>query len=532
VTTAVDLLEGADIRVLEGLEGHLFVRSASGLDIASSYTDERAVPDRILDAWAVTLTARRREFARLGIVYRTVIVPDAHVIYPDRLPEGVTLAERSPAQRLIERLDRETAAQTVYLRDALMEGRARWETYQRVDRHWSDRGAWIGYGEVMRSLRGDLANLSLLNDDDIEWSERRSFGVLGSLVTPERSEQLEHARLKQPQTKVIVDILTERREALQVHQRDDPDLPTLVVFRDSFMTALAALLAQSFRRTAFVTSENTIYYDLVAQEAPDVVVHEICEHRLGWTHPQEPSPADYRWTFADLHLRDEAAVSAQRESRSLAAAGRLEEALPLNERAIKIEGPTSRLLLRRAEILLALGRADAAIEAARHATSLDPRDGGPWSLIARACEGQGRLPDAADAHYRAVAAEPGQPAYWGEAISAALRLGDVDLALQLGNEALERHPNHPTTAHADSYVQLAAGRLEAAAAASRRAVALDPVVGEYSKQLAAVLLHARDWEAARDAIGEVIRAHPDDVGAIGLLAEIERQVSQLDADAR
>jgi hypothetical protein len=95
----------------------------------------------------------------------------------------------------------------------------------------------------------------------------------------ERSRYLEpkrprRARLLEPPT------LREGYEVARVvTEVPDSRLPRLVMFRDSFATRLIPLLSEHFGRAVYQW-QNDVDLDLVAQEKPALVIHEMVGRRL------------------------------------------------------------------------------------------------------------------------------------------------------------------------------------------------------------------------------------------------------------
>lgn len=519
--TDSDLLQGSDLSVLEGRDGWLFVKQIAGVDSLLFHTDDHALADSVYARWVAVLRHRREHFAREGIAYVTLAVPDACVVYPDKLPVDIRLTDRSPITRLAALLDEPTRQQLVYPLQALTDGRRRHETFQSVDSHWTDWGAWLGYLETMHALQSSGLGMRILESADLAWSSRPVFGALGAMMTPERSVILPVAKIKRPAAHVTQRVTTETRRSYTVIEQDAPDLPVAMIYRDSFMNAPAKFFSESFRRTILVSSPNAIFYDLLERERPDVVIHEFAE--LGLVHlPDGPSHADFRWMFGDLLLDDPLAVADQRKSRSLLKTGRFDDALTASDDVLARVRPNARLMVHRARLHLALGRLDAAIEALRHATSLDVTDGSPWFFLAQALLQKQRLPEAVAAFERATAIEPRHADFWPPAITATLQTGDPARACALSERGSALHPNNPALAHAQSCVLVALERLEEAEAASRRAIALEPASPAHRQHLARVLIRRGNWQEARFCLDEVTRLAPGDSTTAALLDYIDR----------
>jgi len=211
----------------------------------------------------------------------------------------------------------------------------------------------------------------ILEPDEISWTIRPTFGALGPLANPERSANVPIATVRNRRARVIRNVKTEVRDGYVISEMDAPQLASAVLFRDSFMTALGPFFSESFRRAVMCSSPNTLFYDLLDQEQPEIVVHELCERRLRIA-PDEPSPLDFRMLFGDLILDDERAVADQRNSRSMMRVHKYAEALAANDDVLERQPPTARLMMHRSRVLGALGNREASVEALRHAATLDP----------------------------------------------------------------------------------------------------------------------------------------------------------------
>lgn len=127
---------------------------------------------------------------------------------------------------------------------------------------------------------------------------------------------------------------------------------------------------------------------MIDQEKPDVVIHELAERHLA-NVPDEPSRNDFRWLIGDLLLDDPTALSdSARAVRCCGPAGTRRQSA--SDDVLARTAPNARMMLHRARLHASLGRPDAAIEALRHATSLDPTDASPWFQTRRGTRAAGQ----------------------------------------------------------------------------------------------------------------------------------------------
>ena len=522
-----DELEGGDFSVVEGLDGRLFLGSYDGTDVMELYTDPDALASSVFDAWRDALQHRREYFAERGTSYLTLVVPDACAVYPDKLPAGTTLTPRTPFRQVEALLDDETRAQCLYVLDDLVGGRAEFDTFQTTDSHWTDFGAYLSYRRTMATLAATRPDIEALPADRLEWSERLSFGALGVVMPEERSERLRVARVPDSRCRPTRAISTEVRDGYMVVVQDRPELPTAVIFRDSFMTNAHKFFSESFRRTVYVSHPNRLFFDLIEAENPDVVIFETVERRL-CIPPREPSLFDFRMMFGDLLLDDPEAVAAQVASRSMLRNGDLSDALAANTGVLTLVPPNARLMLHRSRLYTQLGKPYAALEALRAAATLDPDDAPVRHFLAQALRHRGLFGEAATASRRAAEIEPRQVGFWSVAVTTALEAGDVEGARSLAEHALEHHPDDASVHYTHSRALVRAGDLEAAEIAARRAAEAEPEMAIYLRQLLSVLIRARDWVEANYCLTRLQALDPDTPGLDDYVDLVEQNLVEQD----
>jgi hypothetical protein len=239
-----------------------------------------------LERWRQVLEERAAWLARRHARFVVVWACDKYVIYPEHLPAGL---RRAPGPYRVEQLANDLATNStvtqVALREPLLAGKATDRLYHRTDTHWNDRGAFIGYREILARL-----GLQLLAYDPVEvqtpgWDLARMLELADRI--PEADRQL---RPREPRRAQIVEIdrpdptWNVGRVALEVA---DPALPRLVMFRDSFGSALVPFLAEHFRRSLFLWQYD-FDPDVIEREQPDVVIWLMTSRRLQWYDPVNP----------------------------------------------------------------------------------------------------------------------------------------------------------------------------------------------------------------------------------------------------
>lgn len=268
-------------KVLYGKDGWLYYADDSSLE---DYRSLEPYTTAAMDEWRQVLETRQAWLAKRGIKMITVLACDKYVIYPEYMPDGYR--RKDAPYRVDELTDylKKFNLTIVPLHQPLLAGKAD-RIYHRTDTHWNDRGAYIGYREILAAMNlQPLAYQPAIRTTE-GWDLARMMGIADLF-------QEEDRQLLAPRRAKIVDIdrpdptWNVGRVALEVN---DPALPKLVMFRDSFGSALVPFLAEHFRRSLFLWQHD---FDpaLIDKEKPDYVVWEITSRRChsAWFHPSNP----------------------------------------------------------------------------------------------------------------------------------------------------------------------------------------------------------------------------------------------------
>ncbi len=290
VVTYAVLHDLASPQVIVGRDGWLFYAGDEPY-ITGRYDMSNAAVSRTADAYA----ARAGWCADHGIAYVFVLAPNKSTIYPQYLPQGMTVATPALADRFVAAL-RARRVSVVDVRAAMRAAAVRAGTgasrllYSKGDTHWTAAGAYFEYRAVMSVLRADGVR------DRIEPRSLRPY------VAVRRDADL--LRLAGVASIVGDDVLQYRfparaREVAALRLPGDPalaslqltalttgeqSLPNAVIFGDSFSTALRVFLAEDFDDTlvARYADTNSAQFDrrLVTTVKPRVVIQELVERSL------------------------------------------------------------------------------------------------------------------------------------------------------------------------------------------------------------------------------------------------------------
>ncbi len=297
-----------------GRDGWLFYAGQQALDY---YRATELLTSAELAAWELRVEAPAEWLADRGIPFVFYFAPDKATIYPEELPYFVRrVGARSRLDQFLEHLGPETCAVIVDPRADFRAAKGADPLYRKTDTHWNQAGALVAYQALARALvprfpaldpldaadferrvqempGGDIAGVMNLSDVFREQAPQ----LVPRTPWPYRKEAEGLAAQTQPDVERNPDReIEEQRRAPMASVRDDaPELPRLVLFRDSYGTELITYLAASTSRGAYYW-QFTVDPKVIARERPDVVVQEIGERVLMFPS-LPPVPEEYLVDF-------------------------------------------------------------------------------------------------------------------------------------------------------------------------------------------------------------------------------------------
>jgi hypothetical protein len=269
--------------VAVGARGWLFWCPPSDADYAK-YRGLAPFSESELDAWQKMFEGRNARLAANHIQFLVVFVPDKQTIYPEFMPESKKIVRNvSRLDQLMDRLQKTNPTLAVLdLRAELIRAKPGEQLYYKADTHWTQFGAYVGYRAIMNEVTRVLPGKHIVTMGPLSFQrsvEQRTGGDLTDIVgvSEEYKEQL---MTMTPLVQVLVPAGPHDGHIAEiVLDNDDRQLPRLVMFRDSFATALIPLMARSFSHGVYRWSYN-FDPNLIARQKPDLVISEFTERAL------------------------------------------------------------------------------------------------------------------------------------------------------------------------------------------------------------------------------------------------------------
>lgn len=223
---------------------------------------ERPFSAENLAYWKRVLEQRTKWCQQHGIKYVFVVAPDKPSIYPEFLPAGYKpVRPKSRLDQLSAMFDRDSPVRFVNLSKSLLSAKSANQLYLKTDTHWNQLGAYVGYQQLMSSLRGWVPALKSTGNTHSDFEMKVCFngdcvGLLGMFSCKNE----------------MVPSFT------NCHATTKPSNLKVLVFHDSFGEGLKPYLSANFNNINWV-HQNDLSFDseLVLREHPQILIHEVVE---------------------------------------------------------------------------------------------------------------------------------------------------------------------------------------------------------------------------------------------------------------
>lgn len=278
--------------VLMGKSDWLYYSDGRMVD---DFSGARPFSEAELEAWRTLLTARRDWLRQRGIRYLFVVPPDKQSIYPEHLPNWLISRAQSPRRldQFVTHMRAHGDVPILDLRETLLDAKKIGRIYLKTDTHWNDSGALAAY----RRITMELASLGVPAAplDMTAFRETVTDAPGGDLaqMMGQENHLLENDKFVlapkySPSIEAHADsglIVKKWIPTTEPQVSDNPGATgKIVMFRDSFATALRKFFALGFNRVVYVWQQN---WDkgFIEREKPDIVIDEMLERFLIFRDP-------------------------------------------------------------------------------------------------------------------------------------------------------------------------------------------------------------------------------------------------------
>ena len=265
-----------DGKVVEGRNRRLFIANDSN-DVIKQHRGEKLLSNSQVKAWRRVIETRHAFCAAKGIAYRLMVVPDAHAVHKEDLPQLDNISAERPINQITSELY--DYSYISYPLEELVDAANTGESYHPVDSHYTAYGAYVCYKRIIKDLR---INIPSLTGNQVEFITKQGTGDLGEKFEPHRTAEYTECVVKQGRAKKVWNNGVTNRGHMSVWVNPNTSLPTCILFTDSYGWKIQRFLAESFSKL-FIIHSPLLEHEAIDILKPDVVISLMAERFLIYT---------------------------------------------------------------------------------------------------------------------------------------------------------------------------------------------------------------------------------------------------------
>lgn len=255
-----------------------------------NYTGENSLDDfqnsspltnKQIETIHVKLADIKNSLEGRGIKFYVIIPPNKNTIYPEDL-ENIA-PKISPTSRLDQVVDFErtnNGINLIDLREDLLKAKEQELVYNSTDTHWNDYGSWVGYQRLIKVISQDFPQIKPNPIENYSKKQEKFYGGLAIISGNIRVEETTISlTLRNPKEVRHESGTAEGNIRMITSYLDEPELPTSLVFRDSFYSSLYSHMSQHFSKHVCLWT-HVFDYSKVDELRPNIVILEVTERYI------------------------------------------------------------------------------------------------------------------------------------------------------------------------------------------------------------------------------------------------------------
>ncbi|WP_424004045.1 alginate O-acetyltransferase AlgX-related protein [Maribacter sp. IgM3_T14_3] len=251
--------------------------------IFKSYTHTNLISKDTLQRIVKKWEQNKINYESKGAKYFLTFWPNKHTVYPEYLPETMSMQIKDTVSRIDQILSfLENSKSSIKLFDSrlvLINGKNENQLYHKFDTHWNDYGAFLGYQGFFNDNFDKLGiNPKTLDDFKVEWNDFKKgelIQMLGVKNDGYFKESTPNFTLKKDKDQI--EFLSTKgypKQTKITRNRYCGNKLKVLVFRDSYTTKLIQFYSLHFYEVTYIWGHGEKYVDLIK---PDIVIEGYVE---------------------------------------------------------------------------------------------------------------------------------------------------------------------------------------------------------------------------------------------------------------
>ncbi len=225
------------------------------------------------------LLKRKKWLEDQKIAFYIAIVPNKHTLYKENFPFKYSY-KTTRKEQLIDFMKGETNIEIIDLEKHLRPKKDKGILFRKLDSHWSELGAFYAYQAIIDEMNKDFS-IEKLTLDSYRIESNETGGDISAMLNISDTER--YLTLEPNFNDIIIKIdtpgfYTDKPISESRYKNPKKSLKVLL-FRDSFASALIPYFNQTFGECTYIWSQN-FDKELILNEKPDIVIMEYIERYL------------------------------------------------------------------------------------------------------------------------------------------------------------------------------------------------------------------------------------------------------------
>ncbi|MBV1884034.1 MAG: hypothetical protein KUG82_20510 [Pseudomonadales bacterium] len=239
-----------------------------------------------LKIWKGILERKKEWLDKEGIKYLLVFSPNKHTIYPEYIPKKyIPRSGKTRLDQFIEYMKTNSDVAILDLREPLLQAKLEKQAYYKSDTHWNDWGAYVASQTIIETVsemfpeKSPNMDLPVSGNKTLYYDGDLSLMLGLSDIYKEDAELLTVTDQCAHTNKLTLNTVAVKNPFSTTCKQAELKV---VVFRDSFFTAVAPFFAERFKKVDYIWNNfnHIILKELIHQSKPDIVIEERAERLL------------------------------------------------------------------------------------------------------------------------------------------------------------------------------------------------------------------------------------------------------------
>lgn len=271
--------------VLFGKNGFMFYNRSPG-DIYASYSNSNLYKKKKLDAVYRKQMKIKKTLNSKGIKYFIGFYPNKHTVYDDLLPFSMKMQivkDTTLADQLVAYFNSKKFP-IIDVREDLISVKNKNQLYYKFDTHWNSYGAYNGYKSFCKQTFDELKLTPFdISDFNITYDKKRHGDLTNMIGISEMESYYDNSPnfILKNKNKGYKTLNTKGYPARTIVTENENcgNQLTLLVYRDSYTTALVQFLSLHFKKVIYIWS-YAMDMNFIDKVNPDVVVFNCVERYI------------------------------------------------------------------------------------------------------------------------------------------------------------------------------------------------------------------------------------------------------------